>query len=485
MKIVTSIKIMFFFGLLICAFNAESQNANKWIMGYLPFYHQDNSGNTTWFNENDWARVSHIGNHGPMVNRDGSLDLNSNSVTPAKMTKIVQLCHEHNKPAILGIVSFLTYMDVINDVTKRTGLISNILNLLDTYKFDGIDVDLEPIMSPWVDGMKTDNPDYILFINELYAELQTRDNEFLKRKPLLVCAANAFAAPILTLLQDKFDMMNLMTYDMSGPYPGWVTWHDSPVYSGGNTFPSGSELPSVHQDVQFCIEKGVQPTKLGIGISFDAFRWKGGMASATEGVTVPAQVYFIDPSWTRFSYSDFMNNYFSQGTYHWDEPCQMSFLSIDKENKADDQFWSFNDEKSCKAKCNYVLENNLGGVIIWELFNGLINSNPADNRIPQLSATYNALYNGDTKYSVEKIVRIDKSMTVFPNPTINGCFIVEFGDDESTKEICVYNIGGELIQTNTVSGSSVNINLNDTKTGLYFILVNSGNLVYRQKIINE
>jgi chitinase len=330
--------------------------------------------------------------------------------------------------------------------------------------------------------MKTDNPNYVLFVNELYTELQKRDNNFLKRKPLLVCAANAYAAPILRLLQDKYDMINLMTYDMSGPYPGWITWHDSPVYNGGKTFPSGGELPSVHQDVQYCLDEGVQPSKLGIGISFDAFQWKGGYVSAKEGVTAPAQEYFSDPTWIRFSYTDFMNNYFSQGTYHWDESCQMSYLSIDKQNRADDQFWSYNDEKSCEAKSRYVLENKLGGLILWELFNGLINSNPEDNRIPQLAATHNAI---TTITSGEILVKSDKGMTVFPNPTKNGNFMIEFVKDESIKKISIFNIEGRLIQIKTITGSSVKMELYNAKPGMYFIQVNAGNLVYQQKLLVE
>ncbi len=348
--------------LLVTTFtiNAESQNTNKWILGYFPFYHQDDNGDALWFNNYDFDRVTHLSHHGPYINDDGTLNYRPTKVSNKKMEEAVKLCHQHNRPILLSVVSWISYMNVIKDPNKRTVLINSLLNLLDTYGYDGIDVDLEPIMSRRVDGMQTSNPNYVSFVNELYAELQKRDNAFLGRKPLLVCAANAYGAPALVQLQDKFDMINLMTYDFTNTWPDDKTWHDGAVYSNGNTYSStGEELPSVENVVKYCLERGILPSKLGIGISFDAFQWKGGSGTPTGGVTAPLQHFTTRPSWTRFSYTEFMNNFYNQGIFHWDKAAQMSYLSLDKPNNADDQFWSYNDENSCRAKSKYVLDNNL------------------------------------------------------------------------------------------------------------------------------
>ncbi|MFZ1290637.1 MAG: SUMF1/EgtB/PvdO family nonheme iron enzyme, partial [Melioribacteraceae bacterium] len=97
------------------------------------------------------------------------------------------------------------------------------------------------------------------------------------------------------------------------------------------------------------------------------------------------QQYSTDPSWTRFSFSEMMQNYFDQTKYRYDIEAQMSFMSKNMPNDADDEFWSFNDRISCKAKVDYVYQNDLGGTMIWELKGSYIPSNPSGNKNPQLN----------------------------------------------------------------------------------------------------
>ena len=59
-------------------------------------------------------------------------------------------------------------------------------------------------------------------------------------------------------LQNKLDQINIMTYDLSGPYGGWVTWFNSPIYDGGYRFPStGGLVPSVEGAVNNFLGSGV------------------------------------------------------------------------------------------------------------------------------------------------------------------------------------------------------------------------------------
>ena len=60
-------------------------------------------------------------------------------------------------------------------------------------------------------------------------------------------AAPAYAQPAMfASIQDQFDQINVMTYDLSGPYSGWVTWFNSPIQDGGYRFAStGGLVPSV------------------------------------------------------------------------------------------------------------------------------------------------------------------------------------------------------------------------------------------------
>lgn len=371
-----------FFSQFILAQNC----GNKWIMGYLPTYQQDADGGVSFMSNTDFQRITHLIHLGPYVKSDGSLDMNINTSDSNRLVGAVNAAHSHGIPIILSISSWVTaYLPAIQNVSSRNMLLNSILNLVDTYQYDGVDLDLEPIMSPYIAGLQSNNPDFINFASMLYDSLQTRYSTFLQHRPLYTIAANGYAAPVLAQLQNKFTMINIMTYDLAGVYPGWVTWHDSPIYSGGNIMPStGNPLPSVNGEMQLCLAQGIPNSKLSIGISFDAFRWQGGTGTNTGGVTAPMQSYTSNPSWTRFPYNEFYQNYYNANFYHYDSTAKMSYLSIDNAGSANDEFWSYNDKTSIEDKMQYVWDNNFGGVIVWELKSGYIPSLPAGSQIPQL-----------------------------------------------------------------------------------------------------
>ena len=64
--------------------------------------------------------------------------------------------------------------------------------------------------------------------------------------PALWRFAHRAISLMFAALQNQFDQLNVMTYDMSGPYDGWITWFNSPLFDGGSRFPStGALLPSL------------------------------------------------------------------------------------------------------------------------------------------------------------------------------------------------------------------------------------------------
>lgn len=457
-----------------------AQESKKWVLGYLPTYHQGGNGNVGALNDFDFARLTHIGHHGPYLHADGSLDYDANACTTQRMAGAVLASHARNKPILLSIVSWVSYMEALGTPAKRTVCINELLHLIDTYGYDGIDVDLEPVMSPYVAGMQTDNPVYFAFVNQLFDSLSVRHNAMLNRQPLLTAAVNSYGAFILKKLESKFDMMNIMTYDMTN---GWVdynnfTWHDSPVYDYNS-----NGWPSVHNMVQEMLRGGIAASKIGIGISFDAFRWQGGSGTATGGVTAPAQTYTTKPSWTRFSYEDMMDNIFNSAYYHWDNVAKMSYLSINNATNANDQFWSYNDEASCQAKAEYVLNNNLGGVIIWELYLGLRGSFPAENHIPQLKATWDALSASSIAINNDKNVKVQVS----PNPIQNN-FTVQFNkpiDKNLMIELFDFT-GREILIKSTLSSNPTVVEIfipNLISNGIYILKYRNKTEIGSEKLI--
>jgi chitinase len=193
-------------------------------------------------------------------------------------------------------------------------------------------------------------------------------------------------------LQNQFDQINLMTYDLSGPYGGWVTWFNAPIYDGGYRFPSTSGLvPSIDGMVNTYTSAGIAPAKLGIGIAFYGYVWSGGAGTSTGGAALPRQSWTTAPSTTAPTYEFIMTTYYQPQLYHWDTNAQSAYLSIDNSGSSNDKFISYDDEHACQAKVSYARNRGLGGVMIWELGSGYRPGQPSGQRDPLLQAVKQSL----------------------------------------------------------------------------------------------
>ena len=134
---------------------------------------------------------------------------------------------------------------------------------------------------------------YVRFIRELRGALDSA-----APRPLLTAAA-LWQPEIFAQLAGEFDQINLMTYDLSGPYPGWVVWHSGSIFDGGKRFPNGrSNLPSVDGLAREFAAAGVPKNKLGVGLSFIGYVWSGEVAGRGRrgGRRRPSKASPITPS---------------------------------------------------------------------------------------------------------------------------------------------------------------------------------------------
>lgn len=383
---------------------ADSKPPAHWVTGYLMGEWHREDGTVGILTDTDWQTLTHVIHFAAGLNNDGSLDLNFSGwglSDQNKRSKLIGQAHAHGVYILFSVVSFGGYQAVLDDPKKRRTLVEQLVAVLqngDGPGYDGLDIDFEPITA----DASGNNPGYEAFINELHAKLQAINQEnnpgMLARRPLLTVATGPEVTTdegegtlrkLLAKLQDKFDQVNLMAYDLSTIH-GDVTWHDGALFDGGKKYPTNParSVISVHRTLRQFIGAGVKPGKLGLGISAEIRVWRGGRVAdaKNQGVNAPFQRWSLppaswdsDPAVNRASYAQLMQPGFRcvagmpidcsyrPERYRWDDAAKVPYLSIDNPNPDDDIFISYNDARAVREKVRYVKEHGLGGVMLWEL----------------------------------------------------------------------------------------------------------------------
>lgn len=378
---------------------STSQVRDIWVGAYLASWEHFAPPTGNWgrlpTEEIDWEAITHLYYFALNANRDGSLQKIEpyENMGPDRINQIVSAAHQHNTQVLFSVGGWGNHEGFSNAIKPeiRPIFIQNLVAVLKDWGFDGIDLDMEPIRDEDIENYKA-------FVKELHSKLQDLDTP-MSSPPLLV-AATDWQPEMFSELQDYFDQINLMTYDFSGAWEGWVSWHNSPVYSGGKTFPgSNKPLPSVDRQVTEFINAGVEPGKLGIGIDFYGYVWQGGSGTDTGGVTRPNQQWSTPPGVTdNVPYHRIMEEYYREEFFRWDEDAQAAYLSIERSVPSESIFVSYEEEKAIEKKIRYAYENELGGVFIWELAGGYQREKPAGSRDLLLRAVKETILNAESLF---------------------------------------------------------------------------------------
>jgi len=293
---------------------------------------------------------------------DGTFSGSGSGIDAARHTEFVNAVHAQGKLAIIGTGGWGS--DYTGAVTNRATSIAYLTNLMTTYGYDGVDIDWEPVPS----GQYTN---FATWVRDLKTAMVA-----IKPNAVLTAAGFTYDQALVNSRQ-YLDQINLMTYDMSGPWPGWVSWHNSAIYNGGAVFPStGGPLPAIDLSVNQYIQGGVAASKIGFGIEFYGYVW--------SGVTAPQQTGFGTVRST-VPYFEIMDTYGGRALL-WDQAAQAAYYATSS------QFVSFDAETTLSVKARYCQQKGLGGVIIYEVAGGYRHGQSVPDRL--LKATKAAFLGG-------------------------------------------------------------------------------------------
>lgn len=237
-----------------------------------------------------------------------------------------------------------TFQGVSSTAEKRAYFVSNVIDLVNEYGLDGVDID-------WETPTYSERTNFTLLAKDLYEGIKANNPNHLVTAAI---AGGTWQPPNYDLSNSSkyLDYINVMTYEMtnnSGYYQNALYptngYYDK-VYNVGNTLNSCS----IDESVDIYNGYGVPNEKLIFGLAFYGIKQikSNGVFSKSSSVT-----------YTELK-SSYLNN--SNYNYVYDERAGVPYLL----SKDGTEFISFEDKKSIIEKCEYMFNNNCAGVMYWE-----------------------------------------------------------------------------------------------------------------------
>jgi chitinase len=374
----------------------------------------------------DFGAVTHI-MHFSLSPSGAGVSGTGNGITTNAAQAITSAAHAAGKKVIITIggVGDGGAFTTATNATNRATFITNLVNFAVSNNYDGIDIDWEPI---------SNSAQYKLFIPELRAAMD-KAKAGMTLTTAVVGGSSEYAT--LNVVKDYLDQINIMTYDMSGAWQGWITWHNSPVSDGGTRFPSTNGLvPSANGEVNDAIAAGIPKEKLGIGTDFYGYVW--------TGVSQPRQSWTTTPNVAdNIPYYQLMNTY-AGNPILWDSLAGAAYISV---TTGSGKFVSLDNEQTMAAKAKYIREKGIGGLIIWELGGGYRPTQPVGQRDKLLQAIKQAFTVTDVPaLAVPSEFQLEQNYPNPFNPSTNIGYGVS-GLGSSMVTLKVYDMLGREVAT--------------------------------------
>ncbi|GAA1600534.1 hypothetical protein GCM10009679_00220 [Saccharothrix algeriensis] len=192
-------------------------------VGYMPSW----AGNV---NTVQYGKLTHINYAFVLPNANGSLQALDN---PSKLSSLVSLAHAANTKVSIAVGGWNDGNDsafeaLAGNATARTAFVNNLVNLVNQYNLDGVDMDWE-YPDPGTSGNN-----YTLLMQQLSTAMHSRG----KLLTAAVVSEGTTASGVQPAVFGYVDWLNIMAYDGGSPHANY-TWSINAV-----NFWKGRGLPA-------------------------------------------------------------------------------------------------------------------------------------------------------------------------------------------------------------------------------------------------
>jgi len=260
-----------------------------------------------------------------------------------------------------------TCSDVFSSDEGREEFAISTARILKDYNLDGIDLDWEYPVIPGVPGHKYQDED-----KDNFTDLIVRLDNHLDSKHIISFAAGGFDLFLeksidWNKVMPLVDHVNIMSYDL---YSQTTTGHHTPLYS------INKDSYSADSAVRYLTQIGVPRNKIVIGAAFYGRIWEN-VIDTNNGLSQDAKFR------SAISF-DNLNSLDKGFEFYWDENAMAPYGF----NKTKNEFLSFDNTRSVSLKTKYAIDQDLKGIMFWQLGHDL----PKDGL---LDAIKNEVYNKD------------------------------------------------------------------------------------------
>ena len=294
--------------------------------------------------------------------QDGRI-VTGSPVDEANFATLVGLKQQNSSLQVLVSVGGWTWSGNFSDMVltrqSRRRFIDSVVEFVDRYKLDGLDVDWEyPGMTGNGNRFRPeDKRNFTLVLKELRARFNVEQRK-LGRPLLLSFAAGSSSEFIahteLGRVQRYVDTVNLMAYDYYEPGSDKISGNHAQLY----TDPADPKRASADQSVQEFEHAGVPPRKIVLGVPFYGHVW-GDVPPTDHGLFQPGVA--VPNAFA--NYGNIVTSMLNQGfTRYWDAAASVPYLYSEQKRK----FVSYEDTESLALKCAYIRRKGLGGVMFWD-----------------------------------------------------------------------------------------------------------------------